>query len=76
MLITAKDFENNPLRPVFVEPIAEFCFFCAQKLTIPCVMWHGGGGDEIYMHPSCTKKLIQGLTLDTEHYKNEFQRNK
>jgi hypothetical protein len=76
MLVTAKDFENNPLRPVYMEPIQEFCFQCAEKLTIPCIMWYGGIGAEIYMHPRCTDRIIKGLISDIERYKNEFQRNK
>lgn len=63
---------DHRFAPVFMGPISEFCFFCGNKLTIPCIMWHGNTGDEIYMHPSCTELLIQGLTSDIELYKNEL----
>lgn len=51
---TRADFLNAP----------DFCFYCSEPLTLPCCMWDGEGGKQIYLHPKCARHLAKRLTRD------------
>jgi hypothetical protein len=72
---------DHRFAPVFMGPISQFCFFCGNKLTIPCIMWHGRSGkntdfQEIFMHIACAERLAAGLNSDVKKHKNGLRRNK
>ena len=57
---------NHP----FVMEVQSFCFFCAEKLTVPAVIWHGADGNdrgdsvEIWLHPKCAEQLAARIQRD------------
>ena len=62
------DFETTS-HP-FVTEVQSYCFFCAEKLTIPAIIWHGADGNtcgdavEIWLHPKCAEQLSARLQRD------------
>jgi hypothetical protein len=55
--------------PFFTE-VQSFCFYCAEKLTVPAVVWHGCAGKqpgditEIWLHPRCAEQLSARIQRD------------
>lgn len=47
----------------------EFCFFCSEPLSLPCCMWQGQGGRQIYIHPDCVYPLSHRLMRDADELK-------
>jgi len=56
-------------QPFFAEA-QSYCFYCAEKLTVPAIMWHGNDGKhsgntiEIWLHPKCADQLSAGIRRD------------
>lgn len=54
----------------FVTEVKSFCFYCAEKLTVPAVAWrgcdgqHGGNTIEIWLHPNCAEQFFARLQRD------------
>jgi hypothetical protein len=65
--------EAGANEPFFTE-VQSFCFYCAEKLTVPAIVWHGAGGNnpgdsaEIWLHPKCADQLSARIQRDV----NEF----
>lgn len=71
MIALARHFEypphaEEPGGVPFFESAPSECFCCGEKLTIPCVMWHGATGQDIWLHPPCALNLAMGLVNDVE----------
>jgi hypothetical protein len=61
-------------QPFFTD-VQSFCFYCAEKLTVPAVVWSGsngrepGGSAEIWLHPKCAEHLCARLSRDADELK-------
>ena len=44
----------------------EFCFFCSEPLAVPCCMWQGEGGRQIYLHQSCVYGFAHRMMRDAD----------
>ena len=61
-------------QPFFTEA-KSYCFYCAQKLTVPAIMWHGNDGKhsgntiEIWLHPKCAEQLSPRIDRDVNELK-------
>lgn len=44
----------------------DFCFYCSEPLTLPCIMWSGEAGRQIYLHPKCVNEFAYDLMRDAE----------
>jgi hypothetical protein len=57
---------ENPGGHPFMEAdqMPESCFYCSERLTIPCVYWHGSFG--LGLHRHCAKELAGHLITDSE----------
>lgn len=55
-----------PGGPPFMEAddLPEQCFYCSERLTIPCVFWSGFFG--LGLHRQCAKKLGDHLIIDSQ----------
>lgn len=49
----------------FLPPLPDDCFYCAGKLTLPCVLWTGATG-HIALHAHCSIALSSHLLRDGE----------
>lgn len=56
-------------QPFFIA-VHSYCFYCAEKLTVPAIMWsgcegqHAGDKNEIWLHPTCAEQLSQRIVRD------------
>ena len=54
----------------FFTDVHSFCFYCAEKLTVPAIVWHGCAGKhsgdttEIWLHPKCAEQLSARIQRD------------
>ena len=54
----------------FFTDVHSYCFYCGQKLTIPAIAWHGGGGNnpgdtiEVWLHPKCAEQFAARIQRD------------
>ena len=54
----------------FFADVHSFCFYCAEKLTVPAIVWHGCAGKhsgdttEIWLHPKCAEQLSARIQRD------------
>lgn len=61
--------EHGTVQP-FITDLRSFCFYCAEKLTVPAVAWHGCNGEhagettEIWLHPKCAEQLSARIQRD------------
>lgn len=46
--------------------VEDQCFFCSQPLVVPCCMWQGQGGRQIYFHPDCVYPFAHRLMRDVD----------
>lgn len=46
------------------DELPESCFYCSERLTIPCVYWHGSFG--LGLHRHCAKELAEHLITDAQ----------
>lgn len=59
----------------FITEVHSFCFYCAEKLTVPAIVWHGCGGKaaadttEIWLHPKCADLLSAQIQRDVNELK-------
>ena len=59
----------------FLSEVQSYCFYCAQKLTVPAIMWHGNDGKhsgniiEIWLHPKCAEQLSPRVARDVNELK-------
>ena len=44
----------------------ELCYYCSEPLSIPCCMWHGEGGRQIYLHRECVYRFANRLMRDAD----------
>jgi hypothetical protein len=56
-------------QPFFTE-VQSSCFYCAEKLTVPAIVWHGCAGKhagettEIWLHAKCAEQLSARIERD------------
>src|SRR5437016_3291271 len=59
----------------FITEVHCFCFYCAEKLTVPAIVWHGcagktaGDATEIWLHPKCAEQLSARIQRDVNELK-------
>lgn len=64
----------------FVMEVQSFCFFCAEKLTVPAVIWHGASGIErgdaveVCLHPQCAEQLAARVQRDVTELRQGKQK--
>jgi hypothetical protein len=58
----------DPYALVEAYDLHDQCFYCHQKLTIPCVFWHGDYHKDrattICLHPACVDEFCEHLKKD------------
>ena len=51
------------------DELPEMCFYCLERLTIPCVFWRGFFG--LGLHRECAKELAEHLIIDSQRPSRE-----
>ena len=71
-----KDLVSEPdTDQPFLTEVRSFCFYCAEKLTVPAIAWHGCAGKhpgdttEVWLHPKCADQLSARIRRDANELK-------